>query len=153
MIAPAVKAAARRRLVATGFLTVEVCTINGLVTRDALFFVDIASRAVRVSPHPDSRWITQIARNLTDMNDSFLRGRRYLILDRDTKYSGAFLATVAKIISALKSPIVTTVTLAALRRPFSITPPAAPRDRYGKSGSGLSFNAADTPLRFDPCGS
>jgi hypothetical protein len=41
----------------------------------------------------------------------------------------------------------------ALRCPFPNTPPAAPRDRYGKSGSGLSFNAADTPLRFVSCGS
>ncbi len=36
---------------------------------------------------------------------------------------------------------------------FPNIPPAAPRDRYGKSGSGLSFNAADTPLRFVSCGS
>src|ERR1700676_5649777 len=34
--------------------------------------------------------MTQIARNLTDLNDGFLRGKRYLILDRDTKYSDAF---------------------------------------------------------------
>ena len=43
-----------------------------------------------ITPHPDSRWMTQIARNLTDLNDGFLRGKRYLILDRDTKYSDAF---------------------------------------------------------------
>jgi transposase InsO family protein len=83
----------RECLVATDFLTVEVCTIRGLVTHYVLFFIDIASRAVRiagVTPHPDSRWMTQIARNLTDLNDGFLRGKRYLILDRDTKYSDAF---------------------------------------------------------------
>jgi putative transposase len=34
--------------------------------------------------------MTQIARNLTDLNDGFLRGKRYLILDRDTKYCDAF---------------------------------------------------------------
>jgi hypothetical protein len=59
--------------VATGLLTVEVCTIKGLVvTHDVLFFVDIASRAVKIAgitPHPDSRWMTQIARNLTNLND------------------------------------------------------------------------------------
>jgi hypothetical protein len=36
-------------LVATGFLTVEVCTIKGLVTHYVLFFIDIASRAVTVA--------------------------------------------------------------------------------------------------------
>jgi hypothetical protein len=33
-----------------------------------------------ITRHPDSRWMTQIARNLTDLNDGFLRGKRYLIL-------------------------------------------------------------------------
>jgi putative transposase len=72
----------RECLVATDFLTVEVCTIKGLVTHYVLFFVDIADRAVKIAgitPHPDSRWMTQIARNLTDLNDGFLRGKRYLI--------------------------------------------------------------------------
>jgi putative transposase len=83
----------RECLVATDFLTVEVCTIRGLVTHYVLFFMDIANRAVRITgitPHPDSRWMTQIAWNLTDLSDGFLRGKRYLILDRDTKYSDAF---------------------------------------------------------------
>ena len=37
----------RECLVATDFLTVEVCTIKGLVTHYILFFIDIASRAVK----------------------------------------------------------------------------------------------------------
>jgi transposase InsO family protein len=83
----------RECLAATDFLTVEVCTIRGLVTHYVLFFIDITSRAVKIAgitPHPDSRWMTQIARNLTDFKDGFLRGKRYLILDRDTKYCDAF---------------------------------------------------------------
>jgi hypothetical protein len=70
--------------VATDFLTVEVCTIRGLVTHYVLFFIDIASRAVK------------IARNLTDLNDGFLRGKRYLILDRDTKYSEALRSVLVR---------------------------------------------------------
>jgi hypothetical protein len=51
--------------VATDFLTVEVCTIRGWVTHYVLFFIDIANRAVKgITPHPDSRWMTQIARTL-----------------------------------------------------------------------------------------
>jgi putative transposase len=89
----------RECLVATDFLTVEVCTIRGLVTHYILFFMDIANRAVKIAgitPHPDSRWMTQIARNLTDLNDGFLRGKRYLILDRDTKYSDAFRSVLVR---------------------------------------------------------
>jgi putative transposase len=79
----------RECLAASDFFTVEVCTIRGLVTHYVLFFIDITSRAVKIAgiaSHPDSRWMTQIARNLTDLHDGFLRGKRYLIHDRDTKY-------------------------------------------------------------------
>lgn len=34
--------------------------------------------------------MTQIGRNLTDVEEGFLRGKRYLMLDRDTKYSDEF---------------------------------------------------------------
>jgi putative transposase len=43
-----------------------------------------------ITPHPDDSWMTQIARNVTDVDDGFLRGKRYLILDRDAKYSDRF---------------------------------------------------------------
>ncbi len=80
-------------LAATDFLSVEVLTLRGLVTQYVLFFIDIASRSVHIAgitPHPDSSWMTQIARNITDISDRFLRRTRYLILDRDAKYSDAF---------------------------------------------------------------
>jgi putative transposase len=80
-------------LAATDFLNVEVCTFRGLVTHYILFFIDIASRSVLVAgitPHPDDLWMTQIARNVTDADAGFLRGKQYLILDRDAKYSDAF---------------------------------------------------------------
>jgi len=84
---------------ASDFFAIEVCTIRGLVTHYVLFFIDIASRAVKIAgitPHPDNRWMTQIARNLTDLDDGFLRGKRYLILDRDTKYSDAFRSVLVR---------------------------------------------------------
>src|SRR6266481_5884137 len=78
--------ASPRRLTATDFLSVEVYTITGLVTYYILFFIDIASRTVHIAgmtPHPDNRWMTRIARNLTDTEDGFRRGKRHLILDRN----------------------------------------------------------------------
>ena len=80
-------------LSATDFLSVEVCTFKGLATYYVLFFIDIASRCVHlagITPHPDNTWMIRIARNITDKDDGFLQGTRYLILDRDTKYSEAF---------------------------------------------------------------
>jgi len=84
---------------ATDFLSVEVFTIKGLITQYILFFIDIASRSVHVAgitPHPDNSWMTQIARNITDARDGFLRDKKYLLLDRDTKYSDAFRAILVR---------------------------------------------------------
>jgi putative transposase len=38
----------------------------------------------------EREWMTQVARNLTDAEDGFLRGVHYLILDRDPLYTSAF---------------------------------------------------------------
>ena len=38
----------------------------------------------------------QMARNLTDAEDPFLRRTRFLIMDRDTKYSAAFRAALIR---------------------------------------------------------
>lgn len=80
-------------LVATDFLSVEVCTIKGLVTQYILFFIDIASRSVHIvgiTSHPDNAWMTQIACNITDVEGGFLCGKRRLILDCDAKYTEGF---------------------------------------------------------------
>ena len=38
--------------------------------------------------------MSQIARNLTDSDDGFLQGKRYLIMDRDPRFSTAFRETL-----------------------------------------------------------
>ena len=43
-----------------------------------------------ITTHPDTPWMLQMARRLTVTVDGILLGRRYLILDRDTKYCPAF---------------------------------------------------------------
>lgn len=86
-------------LIATDFLSVEVCTIRGLVTYYVLFFINVASRPGHlggITPHPDNGWMAQVARNVTDSHDGFLRDKRYLIMDRDTKYSDAFRANISR---------------------------------------------------------
>jgi putative transposase len=86
-------------LAAADFLSVEVCTFRGLVTYYILFFIDIASRSVHVAgitSYPANSWITQVARNVTDAGTGFLRDKKHLILDRDTKYSDAFRALLVR---------------------------------------------------------
>jgi len=61
------------------------------------FVIDIETRRVEIAGitnQPCEAWIMQIARNLTDAEDGFLRGIRYLILDRDPLYTRAFRATL-----------------------------------------------------------
>ncbi|WP_331068643.1 hypothetical protein [Steroidobacter sp.] len=84
-------------IAATDFFTAEVLTLRGLVTYYVLFVLNLASRTVkiaRITPHPHGAWMVQMARNLTDAEEPFLRHTRFLIMDRDTKYSAAFRAAV-----------------------------------------------------------
>jgi putative transposase len=80
-------------LVATDFFTAEVWTWCGLVTYYVLFFTRISTREVHlagVTPHPDQRWMSQIARNMTMTDWGFLIPGQYLIHDRDAKFCPAF---------------------------------------------------------------
>ena len=80
-------------LAGTDFFTVEVLTLRGLVTYYVLFFMHLESRKVEVSgltPHPNERWMKQIARNVTMDEWGVLDGCRYLIHDRDRKFCQSF---------------------------------------------------------------
>ena len=78
---------------AIDFTTIEVWTKGGLVTYYLLFVMELATRRVHFAgftPNPDGPWVEQIARNLTDVEDGFLKGKRYVLRDRDGKFSPAF---------------------------------------------------------------
>jgi transposase InsO family protein len=80
-------------LASIDFTTIEVWTKGGLVTHYLLFVMEVATRRVHFAGctvTPIEPWMKQIARNLTDAIDGFLLGKRYLIMDRDTKFSDAF---------------------------------------------------------------
>jgi len=80
-------------LAGADFFTVEVLTPRGLVTYYVLFFIHPESRRVEVAgitPHPSEVWMKQIARNVTMDEWGFLESRRYLIHDRDPKFTNSF---------------------------------------------------------------
>jgi transposase InsO family protein len=80
-------------IAAADFFTTEVWTVRGLVRYFTLFVIDTATRRVHIAgttENPTSAWMEQMARNLTDCEEGFLLGKRFLILDRDAIFSPNF---------------------------------------------------------------
>jgi putative transposase len=75
------------------FFTVEVLSLVGLIRHYVFFVTHIQTRRVHIagiSHQPHGHWMQQIARNLADAQEGFLRGMRYLLVDRDLLYTEAF---------------------------------------------------------------
>jgi putative transposase len=80
-------------LAAVDFTTIEVWTKNGLVTFYLLFVMELVSRRVHFAgstTSPEDAWMKQVARNLTDVEAGFLSGKRYVLMDRDTKFGESY---------------------------------------------------------------
>ncbi len=74
---------------AADFTTVEVWTRSGLVTFYILVVMHLKTRCIEfagATPHPNSEWMQQVGRNLTDCVDGLLRVSTHVILDRDRKH-------------------------------------------------------------------
>src|ERR1035437_8737754 len=79
------------------FFGVEVLTLRGLVTYYVLFFIHLASRKVDIAGitvHPNEPWMQKMARNVTMEGCGALQDCRYLLHDRDTKYTISFRAII-----------------------------------------------------------
>ena len=75
------------------FFTTEVWTPLGLTTYYILFLIDLKTRRAHVAgltTTPDGAFVAQVARNLTDPEDGFLRAHRFVICDRDAKFTAEF---------------------------------------------------------------
>lgn len=75
------------------FFTTEVWTPLGLTTYYVLFLIDLKTRRAHVAgltTTPDGAFMAQVARNLTDPEDGFLRAHRFVICDRDAKFTAEF---------------------------------------------------------------
>jgi putative transposase len=85
-------------LAGTDFFTAEVLTLRGLVTYYVLFFIHLESRRAAIAGitvHPDEPWMKQMARNVSMEGCGILRDCRYLLHDRDTKYTQSFRTIIA----------------------------------------------------------
>ena len=78
-----------------------------LRTLYVLFFIELGSRRVHlagVTARPNSAWVTQQARNLA--LDGRLENVRFLIRDRDAKYSGSFDEVLrTETVQVIRTPI------------------------------------------------
>ena len=75
-------------LLACDFFTVETVTLRRLYV---LFFIELGNRRVHLAgctPNPSGAWVVQQARNLSFTN--VLERTRFLIHDRDSKFTAAF---------------------------------------------------------------
>ena len=80
-------------IAAADFFTVEVWTRVGLVRYLVFFVIDLSTRRVEIAgiaPVPNGLWMRQVARNLIDDLCRFLRGKRFLVHDRDPLYTRGF---------------------------------------------------------------
>ena len=81
-------------LAAADLFTVEVLTLAGLRRYVVFFAIELKTRRVHIAgidPQPDGQWMEQMARNLTDPGDGFLRTTaRQLMHDRDPLYTRVF---------------------------------------------------------------
>ena len=87
-------------LASVDFTTIEVWSKSRLVTCYLLFVMELAMRRVLLAgctPNPDESWMYQSARNLSDAEDGFLRGKKCLLMDRDAKFSEAFRVTLGQV--------------------------------------------------------
>jgi len=80
-------------LTACDFFTVELLIGRKLIRYTLLFVIELSTRKVffaPIKPQPDGDYMKQAVRILTDWEDGFLKGKRYLIHDRDPLYTSEF---------------------------------------------------------------
>jgi putative transposase len=84
-----------KTLWACDFLSKKVWTLGGLVEYFVLFFIQPGTRQVHIAgitANPDGVWMAQQARNLCMFFDDLPDRPKYVVSDRDTKFTAQFRA-------------------------------------------------------------
>ena len=99
------------RAQAKGVLATDFFHVDGVLLRRyyALFVIEVDSRVVHllgVTTNPATAWVTQVARNFASDLEETRRRFRFLIRDRDAKFTASFDVVLASIgIEALRTPV------------------------------------------------
>jgi putative transposase len=93
-------------IIATGFFHVDTVFLRRLYV---LFFIEQGTRRAYlagITAHPTGEWVTQQARNLLMNVGDHADGLKFLIRDRDTRFTAAFGAVFAAVgVRIIKAPI------------------------------------------------
>ena len=121
----------------------EVWTRRGLQRFFVMFFIELSTRKVEIggiASAANGLWMSQIARNPTDVSEGILTGKRYLLHDRDPLFTKEFLNMLAGVgVESVKLPP---------RSPNrKLTPSACPQHQ------GMLFGPADPVWRKLPADS
>ncbi|WP_334173651.1 integrase core domain-containing protein [Sinomonas sp.] len=96
---------------AKGILATDFFTVDTVMLRRyyVLFVIELERRVVHllgVIANPNEAWVTQVARNFTTDLEDAGRQWRFLIRDRDTKFTASFDAVLSSVgIEAIKTPV------------------------------------------------
>ena len=86
-------------LAACDFFTIELLVSRKLIRCTIFFVMELATRKVFFAPiklQPDGAYMKQVAKLLTELEEGFLYGKRYIIHDRDPLYTTAGFHEILK---------------------------------------------------------